>query len=226
MDAGQGRSRMSRPLTIAASVLAADFGRLAEQVEEAAAGGADRFHLDVMDGHFVPNFTMGPAVVEAVRAVTSLPLEVHLMVERPELFIEAFVKSGADIVEVQVEATYQLYRTVHRIVELGARAAVALNPLTPVETLSEIIPYVSEINVMTVEPGFGGQAFIGTSPAKIARVRALAPDADIEVDGGVDVHTAPLVLSAGANVLVAGTSVFRFKGGIAAGIEAIRRALV
>jgi len=213
-------------LEIAPSVLSADFGRLAEQVREAEAAGADRIHFDVMDGHFVPNLSMGPPVLLAVRAATSLPIEAHLMVERPELFVEAFAEAGADVIEVQVEATYQLYRVLTRIAELGKKPCLALNPATPVEALVEVLPYVAEINVMTVEPGFGGQKFIPSSPEKIRRVRALAPGLDIEVDGGVDATTAPLVRDAGANVLVAGSFVFHHPQGVAGGVEALRAALV
>src|SRR2546429_1514437 len=210
---------------IVPSILSADVGRLAEQVKEADAGGADRIQVDVMDGHFVPNLTFGPLVVEAVRRATSLPVEAHLMVERPERFLEAFAKAGATLIEVQVEATTSLYRTVQTIRELGARPGVAINPGTPVEDLREILPYVDLINVMTVEPGFGGQKFIPHSPEKIRRVRALSNDIEIEVDGGIDARTAPLVVAAGATVLVAGNSVFGYEGGVAAGIKAIRDAL-
>ena len=207
------------------SILSADAGRLADQVAEAERGGADRIQVDVMDGHFVPNLTFGPVVVEAVRRSTKLPIEAHLMVERPELFLEAFVKAGATLIEVQVEATTSLYRTVQTIRELGAGAGVAINPGTSVEDLREILPYVELVNVMTVEPGFGGQKFIPHSPEKIRRLRALSKDIEIEVDGGIDARTAPLVVAAGATVLVAGNSVYGYKGGVAAGIKAIRDAL-
>jgi ribulose-phosphate 3-epimerase len=222
------RSRGGRSLKkveIVPSILSADAGRLAEQVKEAAHAGADRIQVDVMDGHFVPNLTFGPLVVEAVRKATGLPIEAHLMVQRPELFIEAFVKSGATLIEVQVEATTSLYRTVMQIRELGAHAGVAINPATPVEALREILPYISIVNVMTVEPGFGGQKFIPHSPEKIRRLRAISPDVEIEVDGGIDANSAPLVVKAGATVLVAGSAVFGHKDGIAAGIKAIRDAL-
>jgi ribulose-phosphate 3-epimerase len=207
------------------SILSADVARLGDQVREAVAAGADRIQVDVMDGHFVPNLTFGPIVVEAVRKVTDLPIEAHLMVERPELFIEAFAKSGATLIEVQVEATTSLYRTVELIKEFGAQAGVAINPATPVEALREILPYISLVNVMTVEPGFGGQKFIVHSPDKIRRLRVLAPEMEIEVDGGIDAKTAPLVVKAGATVLVAGSAVFGYKSGIAAGIGAIRKAV-
>ena len=222
------RSRGGRALKkveIVPSILSADAGRLAEQVKEAARAGADRIQVDVMDGHFVPNLTFGPLVVEAVRKATDLPIEAHLMVERPELFIEAFIKAGATLIEVQVEATTSLYRTVMQIKELGAQAGVAINPATPVEALREILPYITTVNVMTVEPGFGGQKFIPHSPEKIRRLRAISPDVEIEVDGGIDAKSAPLVVKAGATVLVAGSAVFGHKDGIAGGIKAIRDAL-
>jgi ribulose-phosphate 3-epimerase len=220
-----GRGRPVSKIEIVPSILSADVGRLAEQVKEAEAAGADRIQVDVMDGHFVPNLTFGPLVVEAVRRATKLPIEAHLMVERPELFIEAFARAGATLIEVQVEATTSLYRTVQSIKELGCRAGVAINPATPLEDLREILPYVDLVNVMTVEPGFGGQKFITHSPEKISRLRAMVPDMEIEVDGGIDAKTAPLAVSAGATVLVAGSSVFGFKQGVAAGIKAIRQAL-
>ena len=219
------RSRGQRRVEVVPSILSADLGRLADQVREAEEAGADRMQVDVMDGHFVPNLTFGPAVVAAVRAATSLPIEAHLMIERPELFIEAFAKSGATLIEVQVEATSSLYRTVTTIHELGARAGVAINPATSVEDLREILPYVELVNVMTVEPGFGGQKFIPGSPEKIRRLRALSADVEIEVDGGIDASTAPLVVAAGATVLVAGNSVFGHAGGVRAGIKAIREAV-
>ena len=212
-------------IEIVPSILSADVGRLGEQVKEAEDAGADRIQVDVMDGHFVPNLTFGPSVVEAVRRATSLPIEAHLMVERPELFLEAFVKAGATLVEVQVEATTSLYRTVQTIKELGAQAGVAINPATPIEDLREILAYIDLVNVMTVEPGFGGQKFIPHSPEKIRRLRDLSADIEIEVDGGIDAKTAPLVVEAGASVLVAGNSVYAYRGGVAAGIKAIRDAV-
>jgi len=212
-------------IEIVPSILSADAGRLTEQVKEAESAGADRIQVDVMDGHFVPNLTFGPLVVEVVRRATSLPVEAHLMVERPELFLEEFARAGATLIEVQVEATTSLYRTVQTIKELGARAGVAINPATPVDDLREILPYIDLVNVMTVEPGFGGQKFIPHSPEKLRRLRAMSTDVEIEVDGGIDARTAPLVVAAGATVLVAGNSVYGYKGGIAAGIKAIRDAV-
>jgi ribulose-phosphate 3-epimerase len=179
-----------------------------------------------MDGHFVPNLTFGPGVVAAVRSVApDLPVEAHLMVERPEQFVAAFAEAGASHILVQVESTYSLYRTVHAIAEAGCTAGLVLNPGTPVETLRELVPYVAMVNVMTVEPGFGGQRFIPGSPDKIRRVREIAPGLEIEVDGGIDAHTAPLVAAAGATLLVAGSSVFGHPQGVAAGIRALRDAV-
>jgi ribulose-phosphate 3-epimerase len=224
-DRSRGGRQVSK-VEIVPSILSADVTRLGEQVKEAARAGADRIQVDVMDGHFVPNLTFGPLVVEAVRRVTDLPIEAHLMIENPELFIEAFAKAGATLIEVQVESTTSLYRTVMQIRELGAKAGVAINPATSVETLREILPYITTVNVMTVEPGFGGQKFISSSPEKIRRVRAMSQEIEIEVDGGIDAKTAPLVVKAGATVLVAGNAVFSYKQGIAAGIRAIRSAVV
>jgi ribulose-phosphate 3-epimerase len=210
---------------IVPSILSADLSRLGDQVREAAEGGADRIQVDVMDGHFVPNLTFGPDVVAAVkRSAPGIPVEAHLMVERPEQFVSAFASAGADYVIAQVESTYSLHRTVVAIAEAGCRPAVALNPATPVEVLRELVPLVSMILVMTVEPGFGGQHFIETSLDKIRRVREMAPGLDIEVDGGIDLHTAPLAAAAGATLLVAGSSVYGRPEGVAASIRALREA--
>jgi ribulose-phosphate 3-epimerase len=224
-DRPSGGGQVSK-VEIVPSILSADVTRLGEQVKEAVRAGADRIQVDVMDGHFVPNLTFGPLVVEAVRRVTDLPIEAHLMIDNPDLFIEAFARAGATLIEVQVESTTSLYRTIMRIKELGAKAGVAINPATSVEVLREILPIITTVNVMTVEPGFGGQKFIAQSPDKIRRVRAMSIDVEIEVDGGIDAKTAPLAVKAGATVLVAGSSVFGHKQGIAAGIRAIRSAIV
>jgi ribulose-phosphate 3-epimerase len=216
---------MSRILVIP-SILSADLGRLGEQVAEAAAGGADRIQVDVMDGQFVPNLTFGPAAVKAVKAAApALAVEAHLMVLHPERHLEAFAAAGADYIQVHVEATTGLFRAVESIRRLGVRPGVAVGPATPVELLREIASYVDQVNVMTVEPGFGGQAFIEGSPAKIRRLRELAPELEIEVDGGIDAASAPLVVEAGATCLVAGSSVYGFAGGVAAGIRALRDAV-
>ncbi len=214
---------------IAPSVLSADFGRLAEQVAEASEAGADWIHVDVMDGHFVPNITIGPAVTAAVRAATDLPVDVHLMIERPELYLEAFTEAGADYLTVHEEACRHLHRTVERIRELNVRPGVTLNPTTPVEALAETIPHVDLALVMSVNPGFGGQSYIPSSTQKIADLRAMLDErgvegAELEVDGGVDPNTAGTAAGAGATVLVAGSAVFGHPGGISEAIRLIRAA--
>lgn len=197
---------------IAPSILSADFARLGAQVAQAEAAGADYIHVDVMDGHFVPNLTIGPVVVQAVRRSTALPLDVHLMMEAPERYLEAFCRAGASTLTVHVETCPHLHRTVQQIKELGCKAGVTLNPGTPVVSLQEIVPYVDLVLVMTVNPGFGGQEFIEGSLPKIRQVRAILdarnPQAELEVDGGIDPDTAPRVAEAGATVLVAGAAIF------------------
>ncbi len=214
---------------IAPSILSADFGRLAAQVQEAEAAGADWIHVDVMDGHFVPNITIGPAITAAVRKATALPVDVHLMIERPERYVAEFRDAGADYITVHQEACPHLHRVVEQIGGLGARAGVAINPGTPVESLREVVALVDLVLIMTVNPGFGGQRFIPASPDKVRRARALAVELDteprIQVDGGIDERTAPVVADAGADVLVAGSAVYRHDQGVAAGIDAIRSAL-
>jgi ribulose-phosphate 3-epimerase len=210
---------------IVPSILAADPARLGEEVSEAVAGGADRIQVDVMDGHFVPNLSFGPDIVAAVkRCAGAVPVEAHLMIERPERFVGAFARAGADYIIVQVESTFSLHRAVAAITEAGCRPGLALNPATPVESLRELLPLVSMVLVMTVEPGFGGQRFIPTSPAKIGRVRAMAPDMDVEVDGGIEPENAAVVVAAGARLLVAGSSVYGRPEGVAASIRALREA--
>jgi ribulose-phosphate 3-epimerase len=215
---------------LAPSILAADFGRLAEEVRAVEAAGADWIHVDVMDGHFVPNLTVGPLVTEAVRGATSLPVDVHLMIQAPERFLADFVRAGADRVTVHQETCPHLHRTLEQIRELGALPGVALNPSTPVEVVREVVPNLELVLVMTVNPGFGGQVYIPTMTAKIARVRALLAaegrgQVPIQVDGGVDASTAREVAGAGATVLVAGSAVFRHPGGPEAGVRALRAAL-
>ncbi len=199
-------------IKIAPSILAADFSRLGEQVKEATDAGADYIHIDIMDGHFVPNLTMGPVVVKSIRRVTHLPFDVHLMIESPEHFIPHFVEAGANLITVHVEACRHLHRVVQQINSSGARAGVGINPHTPIVALEEILPYVAEVNVMTVNPGFGGQEFIETMLPKVERLRKMIEErnlnVDIEVDGGVTKRTAPRCVRAGANVLIAGTAVF------------------
>ena len=215
-------------LRIAPSILSADFARLGDSIAQAEDAGADWIHVDVMDGHFVPNITIGVPVVAAIRKVTRLPLDVHLMIERPDRYLEAFVRAGADWLTVHVEAERHLHRTVQAIRQLGARAGVSLNPATPENALDGILPFVDLVLVMSVNPGFGGQDFIPTSTAKIAAIRraldAAGSDALIEVDGGISPATAGEVVRAGADVLVAGAAVYGGAGDVRHNIEALRAA--
>jgi ribulose-phosphate 3-epimerase len=231
----RGSEDVDRPSSIvdriklAPSILSADFAYLGEAVAEAEAAGVDWIHVDVMDGHFVPNLTIGPAVVRALRGVTDLPLDVHLMIEAPEKFLDAFAEAGADRVTVHQEACIHLHRTVQHIRERGLKPGVTINPATPADTLSEILPYVDLVLVMSVNPGFGGQSYIPTSTAKIAQVRRMIDErglwgVELEVDGGVSPKTAGEVVGAGASVLVAGAAVFKGAGTVAENIAALRQA--
>ena len=214
---------------IAPSILAADFTRLGEQIIEADAAGADYIHIDVMDGRFVPNISMGPMVVETARRVTQLPLDVHLMIVEPEQHIDAFARAGANIISVQVETSPHLHRVVQQIRDAGVRPSVVLNPHTPAVMIEEILPFVDMVLVMTVNPGFGGQRFIAQTLSKIRTIRAMITQrglaVDVEVDGGIDENTAAQVVEHGASVLVAGTAVFSHPDGVRAGMSALRAAV-
>lgn len=213
----------------APSILSADFARLGEQVFEAEKAGADRIHVDVMDGHFVPNITIGPVIVKCLRPVTKLPLEVHLMIENPDQYLDAFAQAGADTLQVHVEGAIHLHRTIQHIKHLKKRAAVVLNPATPADAISEILPDVDEVLVMTVNPGFGGQAFIMQTLPKIQRIRQMIdrvkPGIELELDGGVDPATAPLAIAAGAGVLVAGSAIYGVRAGVASAMQALRASI-
>ncbi len=197
---------------IAPSILSADFSRLGEEIRDVEQGGADYIHVDVMDGHFVPNITIGPLIVDAIRPVTNLPLDVHLMIENPDQYIEAFARAGADFITVHVEACRHLHRTVHLIKSLGKKAGVVLNPATPVENIQHVIEDIDMVLLMTVNPGFGGQKFIHSVLPKIRQVKEMAESRslsiEIEVDGGVNEETARLCVEAGATVLVAGSAIY------------------
>ena len=213
-------------MKLAPSILAANFARLGEQVAEAEKSGADRIHIDVMDGHFVPNLSMGAPIVASLRPVTRLPLETHLMISNPDFFLPEFADAGSDSFLVHWEGNLNLHRTVHSIRALGKRAGVAINPATPAEVLAEILPDVDQVLVMTVDPGFGRQSFLHSILPKINRVRKMIdrvkPECDLEVDGGVDPETARLCVEAGANVLVAGSSVFGSSESVAEAMSRLR----
>lgn len=217
-----------RKLKIAPSILAADFGCLGDQVIQAQAAGADMIHIDVMDGRFVPNITMGPLVVQAVARVARIPLDVHLMIVEPERYISQFADSGASAITVHVESCPHLHRSLAQIAEAGCRAGVALNPHTPAESIREVLELISQINVMTVNPGFGGQQFISATTSKISQLRRMVLDGghdiDIEVDGGINSQTIATAQACGANIMVAGSCIFGHADGIAGGIAALRRA--
>ncbi|HSF31220.1 MAG TPA: ribulose-phosphate 3-epimerase [Candidatus Tectomicrobia bacterium] len=213
----------------APSILAADFWRLGEQVKAAEEAGANRFHIDVMDGRFVPNLSLGIPIVEAMRRGTSLPLELHLMIQEPERYVESFIQAGADIVIVHQEATPHLHRTVQLIKHHAKKAGVGLNPSTPTGTIEDILADIDLLLLMTVNPGFGGQRFINSMLPKIQRARQLVQQCrvqcELEADGGVDAETAPLAVNAGADVLVAGTAIFADPDGPKAGLLRLMQAI-
>jgi ribulose-phosphate 3-epimerase len=216
---------MINGIKLAPSVLAADYARLGEQVREVAAAGADYIHVDVMDGRFVPNISVGPLVVEALRRATDLPLDVHLMIEEPERHIEAFAQAGASILTVHPEASAHLHRLVQMVKGLGVKAGVALNPASPLALIEEVLAEVDLVLLMTVNPGWGGQAFLRSVLPKMRRLRRMLDEqglaAELEVDGGITVETVPLVVEAGARVLVAGSAVFQHADGVAKAMERI-----
>jgi ribulose-phosphate 3-epimerase len=214
---------------IAPSILAADFADLGEQVRAAEAAGADQIHVDVMDGHFVPNISIGAPIVRSLRPVTRLPLDVHLMITNPERYLETFAEAGADILSVHIEACPHVNRVIQQIKALGLKAGIALNPGTPLVSIEEVLPDVDLVLVMSVNPGFGGQAYIPGSTSKIARLRKILEMAglqtDIEVDGGIDAGTISPAVGAGATIVVAGSSIFNKQGAVAANINLLRSAL-
>lgn len=219
---------MTGTVKLAPSILAADFARLGDQVAEAERAGADRIHVDVMDGHFVPNISMGAPIIRSLRKATRLPLEAHLMISDPEFFVDEFAQAGTDSFLVHWEGNNDLSRTVQHIKALGKRVGVAINPATSAAVLEEIMQDLDQVLIMTVNPGFGHQHFLHATLPKIGRARQMIdrtkPGCDLEVDGGIDVTTAPLAVAAGANVLVAGSAIFNDSEGVTTGMERLRAA--
>lgn len=217
---------MTRPYLISASILSADFTHLGEQIREAERGGTDWVHVDVMDGHFVPNLTMGPFIVEACRRATQLPLDVHLMIEKPENLLQDFAHAGASNLTVHVETCPNLHRTLQVIHELGCRAGVVINPATPASLVEPVLHMVDLVLVLSVNPGYSGQTFLPEVLPKVAAIRHILdqvnPSAHLEVDGGLNPETLPEVIKAGANVFVAAHAIFDHPGGIAAGIKQLK----
>jgi ribulose-phosphate 3-epimerase len=205
------------------SLLSADLTRLGEQIAELEHAGVDWLHVDVMDGHFAPNLSMGSMMVEACHRVSQLPVDVHLMIESPERSIEAFAKAGANLITIHIETGYHPYRTLHSIRALGCRAGIALNPSTPAAAITQVLPLVDMVLVLGTNPGFSGQAFIPQILSKITEIRQQNQDVLIQVDGGVNAETLPAAFHAGANVFVAGNAVFKHPQGIAAGVQGLRK---
>jgi len=220
----------SDSVKLAPSILAADFARLGEQVAEAEKAGANRIHVDIMDGHFVPNLSMGAPIVQSLRRVTRLPLETHMMISDPDFFLEEFVQAGSDSFLVHWEGNNNLHRTIWKVKELGRKVGVVINPATPASVLEEILPDVDLVMVMTVDPGFGHQHFLRSTLPKIKRVREMIDSlhrrCELEVDGGVDQETAPLAYAAGADVFVAGSSIFGDIAGVTASMNQLRTTIV
>jgi ribulose-phosphate 3-epimerase len=221
---------MHRPEKISASILSADFTRLGEQIHTAEKYGTDWIHIDVMDGHYVPNITMGPFIVEAARRATELPLDIHLMIERPEKFLKEFAQAGAYNITIHAEASPNLFRSLETIHDLGCRATVAINPGTPASAVRPVLPLVDMVMVMTVNPGYSGQKFIQTTLDKVRQVRSWIDlnnlNVDIQVDGGIDAETLPLAQAAGANVYAIASAIYKHPEGIATGLRILRNLLI
>jgi ribulose-phosphate 3-epimerase len=215
-------------IILSSSILSADFARLAQQIQAAEQGGVNWIHVDVMDGVFVPHITMGPFIVQTCRRITTLPLDVHLMIEHPEKHIQTFAQAGASILTVHIENTPHVHRVLEQIHELGCKAGIAINPGTPASAIQAVIPYIDQVLVMTVNPGYSGQEFIPGMVGKIAQVREMLSEqksqALIQVDGGITTQTIGAVVNAGARSIVAATAIFKYPQGIAAGIAALRNA--